>query len=102
MKLGEKTKLTGIIRRSKVDGGTRDGHILQMKDGPALEIKLNLGTSPHAFTEAYRLLDGLVDQRVEINGVPGSGVAAVFVTGLGDITLINSGAPKSGPKPPRP
>lgn len=102
MKLGEKSKINGYVRRAKLDGGTRDGFVLETKGGPALEIKLNLGKSPHAFTEAFRILDGLVDQRVEVNGVQGSGVAAIFVNDLRDIILINSGGPKRGPKPPRP
>jgi hypothetical protein len=105
MKLGEKTKLTGIIRRTKLDPGTpaaRDGHVLEMAGGFPLEIKLSLGASPHAFAESFRILEGLVDQRVEINGVMGSGVAAIFVGDLRDIALINSGGPKHGPKAPRP
>lgn len=102
MKLGEKSKVTGVIRRAKLDGGARDGFVLATKDGPALEIKLSLGSSPHAHMESFRILEGLVEQRVEINGVQGSGVAAIFVSDPSDITLINGGAPKRGPKGPRP
>lgn len=104
MKLGEKTTLSGFVRRAKLDVGTpneRDGFVLETKTGPALELKLNLGTSPHAFTESFRILDGLVGQKVEVKGVQGSGVAAIFVNDLRDIVLINA-SPKRGPKGPRP
>lgn len=88
MKLGEKDTFTGIVRRARLDVGTpneRDGHVLEIPNQPLLELKLKLGNSFHAFTELFRILEGLVDHRVTVTGVPGSGLAAIFIDDLKDI-----------------
>lgn len=105
MKLGEKDTFTGIVRRAHLDAGTpneRDAHVLEMPNSPPLELKLKLGNSFHAFTESFRILEGLVDHRVTVTGVPGSGVAAIFIDNLSDIkdtTPAPRRPVRPGPKP---
>jgi hypothetical protein len=101
MSLGKKRTFTGIVRRQRLDVGMpneRDGHVLDMGAGVPLELKLNLGSSFHAFTAAHASLERLVGKTVTVAGVEGSGLAAIFVSDIRDVKTAHPPSPR-GPKP---
>jgi len=90
MGLGQKGTYTGIVKRERINVGSKSEHEAIVLDldtglGPALKIQLK-GDNPFQINPA---LEQLVGKRVSIQGVAGSGVPALLVEKLSDIKVAD-------------
>ena len=90
MGLGQKGIFTGIVKREK------GAIVLDCGNGPALELAMN-GFNPAADLKA---LEAFVGKRVRVEGIEGSGRAAIFIDGIAAITVL--GPPGRPSRPPQP
>jgi hypothetical protein len=100
MSLGAKKTHTGVVRRQLVNKGSKSEHnavVLDCGDGHPVPLRVKGGNPFHD-----PALDPFVGMRVTLEGVALSGVHAILVDNVSDITVLGPpGRPArpSGPKP---
>jgi len=93
MTLGQKQTFIGVLRRQRVNKGSKSEHEAVVLDtGNGTPMKVQVATANPFSNPA---LEALVGQRVRIEGVAGSGVNALFVDSMADVVRLGPpGRPK--------
>lgn len=99
MGLGHKSTFTGVVRRERVNVGSKSEHeavVLDTGAGPHLKLRLNRGNPFHD-----PALDAFVGMRVTLEGVAGSGLPFVMVDSVADIKVLGPPGRPHHPKGPK-
>jgi hypothetical protein len=99
MGLGQKETYTGTVERKRINVGSkseRDAIVIMLDDHQAPAFELRTGKNPF---KVDKDLEPFVGKRVRVKGIKGSGVLALFVDSVSDISVIIPPANNNRPSP---